>query len=78
MFHITVLVAPPVRKVRFKVLSRRDTEDAFDLCDAFFSFSPQGKASLHEISKVMGMPGKPDHIDGSEVHGYFLDGNEEH
>lgn len=74
-------------KVRFKVLSRRDTEDAFDLCDAFFSFSPQGKASLHEISKVMGMheiskvmgmPGKPDHIDGSEVHGYFLDGNEEH
>src|SRR4029077_18554952 len=35
----------------------RYTEDAIDLCDVFSSFSPQGKATLHEISRVMGLPG---------------------
>jgi 3'-5' exonuclease len=30
----------------------RYTEDAVDLCDVFSSFSPQGKATLHEISRV--------------------------
>ena len=34
----------------------RYSEDAIDLCDVFSSFSPQGKATLHEISKVMGLP----------------------
>src|ERR1700746_1365293 len=29
------------------------TADAIDLCDVFSSFSPQGKAPLHEISRVM-------------------------
>ena len=52
----------------------RYTEDAIDLCDALSSFSPQAKATLNEISKIMGMPGKPDAIDGSEVHRYFRDG----
>ena len=37
-------------------------------------FAPQTKASLNELSKIMGMPGKPDNIDGSEVEKYFLDG----
>ncbi len=36
----------------------RYTEDAIDLCDALSSFSSQGKATLHEISRVMGLPGK--------------------
>src|SRR5215471_21216295 len=36
----------------------RYTEDAIDLCDVFSSFSPHGKATLHEISRVMGLPGK--------------------
>ena len=52
----------------------RYTEDALDLCDVLSSFAPHTKASLNEISKVMGMPGKPDNIDGSEVEQYFLDG----
>jgi predicted PolB exonuclease-like 3'-5' exonuclease len=52
----------------------RYTEDALDLCDALSSFSTQGKATLHEISKVLGLPGKPDSIDGGEVHRYFQDG----
>jgi predicted PolB exonuclease-like 3'-5' exonuclease len=37
----------------------RYAEDAVDLCDVFSSFSPQGKATLHEISRVMGLPAKP-------------------
>jgi 3'-5' exonuclease len=53
----------------------RYTEDALDLCDALSSFGAQAKASLNEMSKVMGLPGKPDGIDGSEVHRFFLQGN---
>jgi hypothetical protein len=52
----------------------RYTEDAIDLCDALSSFSPQGKATLHEISRVMGLPGKPKGFDGGEVERYFREG----
>ena len=38
----------------------RYTEDAIDLCDVLSSFSSQGKATLHELCRVMGLPGKPD------------------
>jgi predicted 3'-5' exonuclease similar to PolB exonuclease domain len=49
----------------------RYSEDAVDLCDVFSSFTPQGKATLHEISRVMGLPGKPKGFDGGEVERYF-------
>ena len=52
----------------------RYIEDAVDLCDVFSSFSPQGKATLHEISRVMGLPGKPKGFDGSEVESYYREG----
>jgi predicted PolB exonuclease-like 3'-5' exonuclease len=52
----------------------RYTDDATDLCDVLSSFSPQAKATLNELCKVMGMTGKPDGIDGSEVGNYFLEG----
>ena len=52
----------------------RYTEDAVDLCDILSSFAPHTKASLNELSKIMGMPGKPESIDGSDVERYFLDG----
>ena len=52
----------------------RYTEDAFDLCDVLSSFAPHTKASLNELSRIMGMPGKPDDIDGTEVERYFLEG----
>jgi len=45
----------------------RYTEDAIDLCDVLSSFSPQGKATLHELCRVMGLPGKPDGMSGGEV-----------
>jgi 3'-5' exonuclease len=52
----------------------RYTEDAVDLCDILSSFAPHTKASLNELSKIMGMSGKPEGIDGSDVERYFLDG----
>ena len=52
----------------------RYTEDALDLCDALSSFNPQAKATLDEISKIMGMPGKPDGMKGSEVAVYYRAG----
>jgi 3'-5' exonuclease len=45
-----------------------------DLCDALSSFSFHGKVTLHELSRVMGLPGKPKGIDGSEVERYFNEG----
>jgi predicted PolB exonuclease-like 3'-5' exonuclease len=52
----------------------RYTEDAIDLCDALSSFSSQGKATLHEISRAMGLRGKPKGFDGGEVERYFHEG----
>jgi hypothetical protein len=43
--------------------------------DVFSSFSPQGKATLHEISRVIGLPGKPKGFDGGEVERYFREGH---
>ena len=37
----------------------RYTEDAVDLCDVLSSFSPQAKATLHEMCWVMGLPASP-------------------
>ena len=52
----------------------RYPDDALDLCDVLSSFSPTGKATLDEICRVMGMPGKPHDINGSEVAAYFAQG----
>jgi predicted PolB exonuclease-like 3'-5' exonuclease len=52
----------------------RYTEDAVDLCDVLSSFSFQGKATLHELCRMMGLPGKPDGMSGAEVEKYHRDG----
>jgi 3'-5' exonuclease len=52
----------------------RYTEDAIDLCDVLSSFSFQGKPTLHELCRVMGLPGKPDGMTGADVEKYYLDG----
>jgi 3'-5' exonuclease len=52
----------------------RYTEDAVDLCDILSSFAPHTKASLNELSKIMGLPGKPEGIDGNQIERYFLEG----
>ena len=52
----------------------RYTEDALDLFDMLSSFAPHTKASLNELSRIIGLPGKPESMDGTEVERYFLDG----
>jgi predicted PolB exonuclease-like 3'-5' exonuclease len=52
----------------------RYTEDAVDLCDVLSLFSPQGKTTLHEMCRVMGLPGKPDGMSGADVEQYYRDG----
>lgn len=51
----------------------RYSKESLELCDTLGSFSPDAKVTLDELSKVMGMPGKPADI-WSEVERYFLDG----
>ena len=52
----------------------RYSDDAVDLCDVLASFAPGAKATLHELCRVMGLPGKPDAINGSDVDRYFREG----
>jgi len=52
----------------------RYTDDAIDLCDVLSSFTSQAKVTLHGLCRVMGLPGKPDYIDGGEVDKYFQEG----
>ena len=52
----------------------RYTNDALDLCDLLSSFSPNSKATLNELSRIMGLPGKPEGIAGSEVERYVREG----
>jgi predicted PolB exonuclease-like 3'-5' exonuclease len=52
----------------------RYTEDAVDLCDVLSSFSPQGKVTLNELCRVMGLPGKPEGISGGDVDNFYRDG----
>ena len=53
----------------------RYTEDAVDLCDVLASFSSHAKATLHELCRVMGLPGKPNGMTGAEVEKYYRDGH---
>jgi 3'-5' exonuclease len=52
----------------------RYTEDAVDLCDLLSSYTSQGKVTLHELCRVMGLPGKPDGISGADVERYYREG----
>jgi predicted PolB exonuclease-like 3'-5' exonuclease len=52
----------------------RYTDDAVDLCDVLSSYNSQGKVTLHELCRVMGLPGKPDGISGADVERYYREG----
>jgi 3'-5' exonuclease len=52
----------------------RYRDDHVDLCDVLSSFSHGGKAKLDELSRIMGLSGKPDGMDGSRVEAYFQGG----
>jgi predicted PolB exonuclease-like 3'-5' exonuclease len=52
----------------------RYTDDALDLCDVLGSYVPGGKVKLDEVSKILGLTGKPEGIDGSRVEEMVLAG----
>jgi predicted PolB exonuclease-like 3'-5' exonuclease len=52
----------------------RYTDDALDLCDALGSYVPGAKVKLDEISKILGLTGKPKGLDGSRVEEMVLAG----
>ena len=52
----------------------RYTDDALDLCDALGSYVAGAKVKLDEISKILGLSGKPGGIDGSRVEEMVLAG----
>jgi 3'-5' exonuclease len=66
--------AVPAPGLSLRPYFNRYTEDAVDLCDVLSSFSYQGKATLHELCCVMGLPGKPDGISGGEIEKYYREG----
>jgi predicted PolB exonuclease-like 3'-5' exonuclease len=53
---------------------KRYSMDALDLCDGLSSFGASGKVTLDELSKIIGLPGKPGTINGKEVDAYFRAG----
>ena len=52
----------------------RFTDDALDLCDVLGSYVPGVKVKLDEVTKILGLPGKPEGIDGSKVEEMVLAG----
>jgi len=52
----------------------RYTDDALDLCDVLASFSSRARGTLHEICRVLGLPGKGEGISGAMVEGYYREG----
>ena len=52
----------------------RCTEDALDLCDVLGSYVPGAKVKLDDVSKILGLSGKPVGIDGGRVEEMVLAG----
>jgi predicted PolB exonuclease-like 3'-5' exonuclease len=52
----------------------RFTDDALDPCDVLGSYVPGVKVKLDEVTKVLGLPGKPEGIYGSRVEEMVLAG----
>jgi 3'-5' exonuclease len=52
----------------------RYSDDALDLCDVLASFSSRARGTLHEICRVLGLPGKGEGISGAMVENYYRDG----
>jgi hypothetical protein len=52
----------------------RYADDALDLCDVLGSYVPGSKVKLDEVSKILGITGKPDGLDGSRVEEMVLAG----
>ena len=48
--------------------------DTVDLCDLLSSYDNHHRVSLHQLARVLGLPGKPEGVDGGAVEHLFRDG----
>lgn len=48
--------------------------DMVDLCDLLSSYDNHHRVGLSQLARVLGLPGKPEGVDGSAVEGLFRDG----
>jgi hypothetical protein len=48
-------------------------DDALDLCDVLGSYVSGSEVKLDEVSKILGLTGKPEGVDGSRVEEMVLD-----
>jgi 3'-5' exonuclease len=66
--------AIPASGLTIRPYFHRYSDDAIDLSNVLSSFSSQAKVSLHELCRVMGLPGKPNGISGADVEQYHREG----
>ena len=64
----------PAAGLQVRQYFHRYTEDALDLCDVLGSYAPGAKVRLDDVSKILGLSGKPVGIDGSRVEEMVLAG----
>jgi predicted PolB exonuclease-like 3'-5' exonuclease len=64
----------PAAGLQVRQYFHRYTEDALDLCDVLGSYVPGAKVKLDDVSKILGLSGKPADIDGSRVEEMVLAG----
>ncbi len=53
---------------------RRYDDSAVDLCDVLSSFESRSKMKLDDLCRMLGLPGKPEGVDGAEVWDFVKDG----
>jgi predicted PolB exonuclease-like 3'-5' exonuclease len=53
---------------------KRYSDEAVDLCDVLASYDGRAKISLDSLCRVLGLPGKPEDIQGKQVAGFVKDG----
>src|SRR5262249_36574634 len=64
----------PAAGLQVRQYFHRYTEDALDLCDVLGSYVPGAKVRLDDVSKILGLSGKPFGIDVSRVEEMVLAG----
>lgn len=64
----------PAPGLQARAYFNRYSNDAIDLCDVLGSFGASGKMKLDDLSRILGLAGKPDGIDGGKVDGLVAAG----
>jgi len=64
----------PAGGLQVRQYFHRYTDDALDLCDILGSYVPGAKVKLDDVSKILGLTGKPAGVDGSRVEEMVLCG----